>query len=57
MIIALFMNMAGLTSGLVTPRFIGWVLEAINNKDWDYINNLAIIWFIITAVSSYFDSL
>ena len=39
-----------------TPMFIGLVVEAIANKDYDAISNLALYWLIFIAAASIFSS-
>jgi len=38
MIFGLLMNLAGMVGEFVTPLFIGWVIDAIVNSDYDKVN-------------------
>ena len=52
MILGLVGNIGGMTAELVSPLYIGFIIDAILAKKKDEVNRLVIIWMSITVVSS-----
>jgi uncharacterized membrane protein YedE/YeeE len=49
-----FFNVTGMVGEFVTPLFIGMVIDAITEEDYDYVSTLVIYWMIFNVVSTHY---
>lgn len=56
-ILGLLGNIVGMAAELLSPLYVGYIIDAIIKRDKDQVNNLVIIWMSITVGSSVINGL
>ena len=54
MIVGFILNILGMIGEFASPWFIGKVIDAITEEDWDGVTTLTIYWMIFNTAGSFF---
>lgn len=55
--LALLLNILGMAQELASPLFIGYIIDAITDRDFERVKRLTMYWLIITIVGGVFNGI